>query len=109
MQAFIIPTRLLTEKIPSYFVNHECLHVLRCVIAATGGWKNTKGWKAAQREADLPTAAHDAEVAKGLVFGLPGASSIEDRSIPTFSRGELPHFAGINTFMKVSAACGISS
>ena len=23
-----------------------------------------------------------------------------DRDIPTFSRGELPHFAGINTFMK---------
>ena len=31
---------------------------------------------------------------------MPGASSIEDRSIPTFSRGELPHFAGINTFLK---------
>jgi agmatinase len=31
---------------------------------------------------------------------LPGASSIEDRDIPTFSRGELPHFAGILTFMK---------
>eukprot|EP00953_Heterococcus_sp_UTEX-ZZ885_P031223 16407-Heterococcus_DN1.PRE.1 len=65
-----------------------------------GGWKNTRGWKAAHAEADLPTTAHDAEVARGLVYGLPGASSIEDRNIPTFSRGELPHFAGINTFMK---------
>ena len=32
--------------------------------------------------------------------GLPGADSIVDRRIPTFSRGELPHFAGINTFLK---------
>jgi agmatinase len=31
---------------------------------------------------------------------LPGASSIDDKTIPTFSRGELPHFAGINTFLK---------
>ena len=43
---------------------------------------------------------HDAEVERGLEIGLPGASSIEDKTIPTFSRGELPHFAGINTFMK---------
>lgn len=41
------------------------------------------------------------QVAQGLEHGLPGASSIVDRTIPTFSRGELPHFAGINTFMKV--------
>jgi agmatinase len=33
-------------------------------------------------------------------MGLPGADSIVDRTIPTFSRGELPHFAGINTFLK---------
>jgi len=36
----------------------------------------------------------------GLELGLPGASSIDDKTIPTFSRGELPHFAGINTFLK---------
>ncbi len=52
------------------------------------------------QEARIPTTKHDAEVARGLEIGLPGASSIEDKSIPTFSRGELPHFAGINTFMK---------
>ena len=33
-------------------------------------------------------------------WSLPGADSIVDRRIPTFSRGELPHFAGINTFLK---------
>ncbi|KAL7544956.1 hypothetical protein ACHAWF_016331 [Thalassiosira exigua] len=62
--------------------------------------KLTRGWKAALAEADIPTTAHDAEVARGLELGLPGASSIDDKTIPTFSRGELPHFAGINTFLK---------
>ena len=32
-------------------------------------------------------------------MGLPAADSVVDRSIPTFSRGELPHFASINTFL----------
>ena len=61
---------------------------------------STKGWRSAVKEGDLPTTAWEKEVARGLEFGLPGASSIVDREIPTFSRGELPHFAGINTFMK---------
>jgi agmatinase len=52
------------------------------------------------QEASIPTTRHDEEVKRGLEIGLPGASSIEDKTIPTFSRGELPHFAGINTFMK---------
>jgi agmatinase len=62
--------------------------------------QTTKGWKAAVKEASIPTTKHDEEVKRGLKIGLPGASSIEDKTIPTFSRGELPHFAGINTFMK---------
>jgi agmatinase len=33
-------------------------------------------------------------------LGLPGAESIEDRFVSTFARGELPHYAGINTFLK---------
>jgi agmatinase len=51
-------------------------------------------------EATIPTSKWDEEVARGLELGLPGADSIVDRRIPTFSRGELPHYAGINTFMK---------
>mmetsp|Transcript_32784 Transcript_32784/g.55868 ORF Transcript_32784/g.55868 Transcript_32784/m.55868 type:complete len:425 (-) Transcript_32784:67-1341(-) len=62
--------------------------------------QTTKGWQAAVKEASIPTTRHDEEVKRGLEIGLPGASSIEDKTIPTFSRGELPHFAGINTFMK---------
>lgn len=62
--------------------------------------QTTKGWAAAKKEATIPTTRHDEEVKRGLEIGLPGAASIEDKTIPTFSRGELPHFAGINTFMK---------
>jgi len=62
--------------------------------------QTTKGWKAAVKETNIPTSKHDAEVKRGLEIGLQGASSINDKTIPTFSRGELPHFAGINTFMK---------
>lgn len=62
--------------------------------------KNTKGWKAALAEANIPLTKFNQEVAETLELGLPGASSIDDKTIPTFSRGELPHFAGINTFLK---------
>ena len=58
--------------------------------------KVTKGWKAALKEATIPTTHADAEAKRVLHMGLAGASSINDKSIPTFSRGELPHFAGIN-------------
>ena len=51
-------------------------------------------------EAKLPETGWQQEVARGLEYGLEAAESIRDRSIPTFSRGELPHFAGINTFLK---------
>ena len=55
---------------------------------------------AVEAEERLPTAGREREVAWALDVGLQGADSIVDRSIPTFSRGELPHFAGINTFLK---------
>ena len=61
---------------------------------------NTQGWKSAQAEGELPDDAWRAEQKWALDNGLQGADSIEDKSIPTFSRGELPHFAGINTFLK---------
>ncbi len=74
--------------------------------------KNGPEAKAAlEAEALLPTVAWQAEIDRGLKLGLQGADSIRDRSIPTFSRGELPHFAGINTFLKAPyvedvAECG---
>jgi agmatinase len=63
-----------------------------------------RGWKAAMKEADIPDARWRAEQEFCLENGLPGADSIEDRSISTFARGELPHFAGINTFLKAPYA-----
>jgi agmatinase len=65
--------------------------------------KSTKGWKAAVKEGAIPTTMAEKEIEEALHNGLAGASSIEDKSIPTFSRGELPHFAGMNTFMKAYA------
>jgi agmatinase len=59
-----------------------------------------EGWKMKHREAELPHSAWEAEEQYCLDNGLQGADSIEDPTISTFARGELPHFAGINTFLK---------
>jgi agmatinase len=58
------------------------------------------GWKAVEAEGELSAKAWLREVAWAKEMGLAGADSLEDHSIPTFARGELPHFAGINTFLK---------
>ena len=60
----------------------------------------TQGWKAMDAEGRLSSEGWNREMKWALDMGLPGAESLEDRSIPTFSRGEKPHFAGINTFLK---------
>ena len=59
-----------------------------------------QGWKSLEAEKAIPKDRLKEEKSWALKMGLTGAESIEDRSIPTFSRGELPHFAGINTFLK---------
>lgn len=51
--------------------------------------------QALAKERQLPLTGWQQEVDKGLDYGLEAASSIKDRTIPTFSRGELPHYAGI--------------
>jgi agmatinase len=60
----------------------------------------TQGWKALEAESKLSDEKYSKEMRWALDMGLPGAESLTDRSIPTFSRGEKPHFAGINTFLK---------
>jgi agmatinase len=62
--------------------------------------KGLQGWRAVHREATLPQTAWKAEREWAIRMGLAGADSIEDRGISTFARGELPHYAGINTFLK---------
>jgi len=61
----------------------------------------TQGAEALEKERKLPLTGWQQEVDQGLQYGLEAAESIVDRRISTFSRGELPHYAGINTFMKV--------
>ena len=55
---------------------------------------------ALEKERKLPLTGWQQEVDQAKSLGLEAADSIVDRNISTFSRGELPHFAGINTFMK---------
>jgi agmatinase len=60
-----------------------------------------QGHWAQQAEARLPNRRWQEEVDRGLAHGLEAAHSVTDRSIPTFARGELPHFAGERgTFLK---------
>ena len=59
------------------------------------------GIQAAAKEATLSAERHDEEIRRNLELGLEAAPSIGDRTISTFSRGELPHYAGINTFLKL--------
>ena len=61
---------------------------------------SSEAQRALEHERKLPLTGWQQEVEKGLEHGLEAAESINDRTISTFSRGELPHYAGINTFMK---------
>ncbi|WP_447987157.1 agmatinase family protein [Nitrospira sp. Nam74] len=62
---------------------------------------NREGAWAQQAEADIPERRFKEETERGLAQGLEAAQSIRDRTISTFVRGELPHFAGEKgTFLK---------
>ncbi len=69
-------------------------------FARGGHPTGSEGARALEKEAALPLTGWQQEVDQGLRYGLEAADSIIDRRISTFSRGELPHYAGINTFMK---------
>ena len=60
-----------------------------------------QGIGSAAAEAELSTARADEEIRRSIELGLEAADSIGDRTISCFSRGELPHWAGINTFLKL--------
>ncbi len=62
--------------------------------------ENSQAADALRKEAALSDSGWRREVGRNLELGLEAAPSIGDRSISTFARGELPHFAGINTFLK---------
>ncbi|MDK3256056.1 agmatinase family protein [Blastococcus capsensis] len=59
------------------------------------------GEKAKRYQAELTDQKHQEELRRGHEHGLEPAESIEDKQqASTFARGELPHFSGINTFLK---------
>jgi agmatinase len=58
------------------------------------GFAASQGRWAQEAEARISLHRHDEEIQRGLAFGLQGSPTLVDRTIPTFSRGELPHFAG---------------
>ncbi len=54
----------------------------------------SQGWKALEAESKLPENGWRKEQRWAIDMGLPGAECLTDKTIPTFARGELPHFAG---------------
>ncbi len=64
-------------------------------------FSHLEGMLAREAEADIPATKWWEEVKRGKELGLEPADSIEDKRIfSTFQRGELPHWSGINTFLK---------
>jgi agmatinase len=60
-----------------------------------------EGERAKGLQAELTEERHQRELRRIHELGLPPADSIaEPQSASTFVRGEVPHFAGINTFLK---------
>jgi agmatinase len=53
-----------------------------------------------RRVTQISGRAQKEAVERGLELGLEAASSVNDRTISTFARGQQPAFAGINTFLK---------
>ena len=66
----------------------------------SGDQNQSEAQIALEKERNLPFTGWWQEIEHSTEYGLTAASSIKDRTISTFSRGELPHYAGINTFMK---------
>lgn len=59
------------------------------------------GEKAKRLQTELTDKKLQEELRRGHEHGLTPADSIEEKHLAsTFARGELPHFAGINTFLK---------
>src|SRR5437588_4542806 len=60
-----------------------------------------EGMRALKEENAIPIRQWQEEVRRGKEFGLDCVDSIEDKTeISCFQRGELPHWSGINTFLK---------
>jgi agmatinase len=60
------------------------------------------GMKLQKAEAALPSAYHEKEIRRIKELGLEPVDSIQDKTeFSCFQRGSLPHWSGINTFLKL--------
>jgi agmatinase len=59
-----------------------------------------EGMRNIRKLADIPDRRQREAIERALELGLEAASSVNDRTISTFARGQQPAFAGINTFRK---------
>lgn len=66
-------------------------------MASSNGFRGTQNLR---HLAKISANKQREEIDRALEYGLEAASSVQDRSISTFSRGHQPAFAGINTFLK---------
>jgi agmatinase len=61
-----------------------------------------EGMRAQEEESSLPSAYAEKERKRIKEFGLEAVDSIEDKTdISCFQRGSIPHWSGINTFLKL--------
>ncbi|WP_199613976.1 agmatinase family protein [Paenibacillus alkalitolerans] len=84
-----------------FFDNHGLSYRRQRAEEAGFNREDLHGIQAAVKEGTLPAARANEEIERGIKLGLEAAESIGDRTISCFSRGELPHYAGINTFLKM--------
>jgi agmatinase len=62
--------------------------------------EDLRGIQVQKRLKDISDRKQREEAERGIDLGLEAADSVQDRTISTFSRGQQPAFAGINTFRK---------
>ncbi len=62
--------------------------------------EDLRGMQVQKRLKDITDHKQREEAERGIDLGLEAASSVQDRTISTFARGQQPAFAGINTFRK---------
>lgn len=84
-----------------FFDNHGQNFRRKQVDESTFERGDLQGIMAAEKEKTLPSKRAEEEIRRNLELGLEAAACIGDRTISCFSRGELPHYAGISTFLKM--------
>ena len=74
-------------------------HACAAIIPTSTGCPRKAG-KRSKRRAGCPGRGGARSSNGRSTWVCPAPDCLTDKTIPTFARGELPHFAGINTFLK---------